>query len=249
MTMKTETDQMILAAEPEVKQPHTPMDLLSLALQHQAGIDVIERLSALQERARDYEAKVSFDEALNRCQARLERVSTDANNPSTKSRYATYAKLDRAVRPIYTSEGFSISFGEKDCPTLGKTRFVAYLSRAGVTREYIKDLTPSTEGPKGGQVMTPIHADASADSYAKRYLLKDIFNIAVGENDNDGNGPGKADPTWVEEQIEEMKRCETLEGLVDAYTSAANYALNEIKDIEAYHAIKNAKESRKKELS
>jgi hypothetical protein len=46
-----------------------------------------------------------------------------------------------------------------------------------------------------------------------------------------------------------MGRCETLEGLQDAYTSAANTALNEIRDINAYDALKKAKEVNKKRLS
>jgi hypothetical protein len=169
-----------------------PMDLLSLALENNAAIDVIERLANLQRDEREYHSRVAFDEALSRCQERCRQVSADATNPQTSSRYASYAKLDKAVRPIYTAEGFALSFGEKDCPTPGKTRFVAYLSRSGVTREYTKDLSPSTKGPKGNDLMTPIHADASADSYAKRYHLKNIFNIAIGEDDNDGNGDGRA---------------------------------------------------------
>jgi hypothetical protein len=165
----------------------SPMNLLSLALRNNAAIDVIERLAALQRDERNYQAQVSFDEALNRCQAKLTRISADASNPHTDSRYASYAKLDATVRPIYTAEGFSLSFGERDCPTPGKTRFVAFLSRAGATREFLKDISPSTKGPRGNDVMTPIHADAAADSYAKRYLLKDIFNLAIGEGDTDGN--------------------------------------------------------------
>ena len=167
----------------------TPLDLISIALNNNAGIDVIERLYALQREQRNYQTQVAFDEALNRCQAKLTRISADATNPQTNSKYASYAKLDKIVRPVYTAEGFSLSFGERDCPTAGKTRFVAFLSRSGVTREYLKDMSPSTKGARGGDVMTPIHADASADSYAKRYLLKDVFNLAIGEDDSDGNPP------------------------------------------------------------
>jgi len=176
--------------------------LLQIALENKAGIEAIERITALMERERDYQNNVSFDEALNRCQRKMERISADANNPQTHSNYATYAKLDRVLRPIYTSEGFSISFGEEDCPTPGKTRFVAYVSRSGITRPYRKDLTASTKGPKGNDVMTPIHAEGAADSYARRYLLKGIFNVAIGEDDNDGNVQG---PLISEKQEAELQ--------------------------------------------
>lgn len=175
------------------------------------------------------------------------RISADAENRQTSSKYATYAKIDRIIRPIYTAEGFSVSFGERDCPYPGKTRFVAFLSRSGVTREYLKDMTPSTKGPKGADVMTPMHADASADSYAKRYLLKDIFNIAIGEDDRDGNDDGQVDKTWLTAQLEEIERCETVAGLGEAFKAAAKIALD-VQDMNAYRSLRKASKTRKQQL-
>jgi len=58
------------------------------------------------------------------------------------------------------------------------------------------------KGAKGGDVMTKTHAAGSAMSYGMRYLLKMIFNVAIGENDDDGNG---ADiPRISEEQSNEI---------------------------------------------
>lgn len=233
----------------QVEQLATPIELLNLAIQNNAAMDVIERLTALHREEREYRARVAFDDALSRCQEKLQRISADASNPQTQSRYASYAKLDKRVRPIYTAEGFAVSYGEKDCPTPGKTRFVAYLSRSGVTREYIKDLSPSTKGPKGNDVMTPIHADASADSYAKRYLLKDIFNIAIGEDDDDGNG---GTPIIPKKRIEEVcaqlvtaKDRETLKTIFRAaYTESCQQ-----NDSYAQKAWIRAYEQRKKEFA
>lgn len=219
------TQELILTS-PEPKAL-TPMDLLSVALSKDAAIDVIERLAKLQQDEREYRAKVSFDDALNRCQERMRQVSADATNRQTSSRYATYAKIDSAIRPIYTAEGFAVSFGEKDCPTAGKTRFVAYLSRSGVTREYLKDLSPSTKGPKGNDLMTPIHADASADSYAKRYLVKNIFNIAIGEDDSDGNGANLPMPDdKLVEFLDGIKNANNVNELKGIYMAASKAAGN-----------------------
>jgi ribosomal protein L37AE/L43A len=44
------------------------------------------------------------------------------------------------------------------------------------------------KGAKGNDVMTKTHAAGAAGSYGARYLLKGIFNVAIGENDDDGNG-------------------------------------------------------------
>ena len=227
----------------------TPPELLRIALNNNAAIDVIERLTALQQSERNYQAQVAFDEALNRAQGKLSRISADAVNPQTNSRYATYAKLDAIVRPIYVAEGFSLSFGERDCPTPGKTRFVAFLSRAGVTREYLKDVSPSTKGPRGNDVMTPIHADASADSYAKRYLLKDIFNLAIGENDNDGNLPSTSDiPTpRVEQLCASIANASDMNQLHRRYMDAGREA-QKSNDRSALAAFIRAKDARKREL-
>ena len=228
----------------------TPMDLLTLALQNNAAIDVIERLANLQRDQRDYQARVAFDEALNRCQEKLKCIGADATNPQTDSRYASYAKLDRVVRPIYTAEGFALSFGEKDCPTPGKTRFVAYLSRAGVTREYLKDLSPSTKGPKGGDVMTPIHADASADSYAKRYLLKNIFNIAIAQDDTDGNpaaGESAIKPDRMAEMLDELRRASSRDQLRKIFQFAYSEA-GKNNDRRAQAAYIVAKDARMRDL-
>ena len=43
------------------------------------------------------------------------------------------------------------------------------------------------KGAKGGDVMTKTHASGAAISYGSRYLLKAIFNLAIGEEDADGN--------------------------------------------------------------
>lgn len=226
----------------------TSENLLHIALENNAAIDVIERLAALRREEREYRTQVAFDEALSRCQSKLSRISADSNNPQTNSRYASYAKIDSIVRPIYTAEGFSLAFTERDCPTPGKTRFVGLLSRAGCTREYVKDMTPSTQGPRGNDVMTAIHADASADSYAKRYIVKDIFNIAIGEDDNDGNGnPDKPriPENRVREFCERMNACATKETLWNVYRAAYIEAerINDRNAIQAYIAAKDARKA------
>ena len=158
-------------------------------------IDKMERLWAMHERLKNRAAEEAFNAAMNRAQSRMGRVSADAANPQTKSLYATYGKLDKAVRPIYSAEGFSISFNEGEGAPEGHARILAYVSHsAGHTRTYKLDMPNDGKGAKGGDVMTKTHATGAAHSYGRRYLLKDIFNIAIGEEDNDGNGDGDSDP-------------------------------------------------------
>lgn len=152
-------------------------------------IDKMERLLAMQERVMERNAEAAFNEAMRAAQGDMRQVATDANNPQTRSRYATYAAIDAALRPIYTRHGFSISYGTADAPE-GYVRVLAYVSHVGGhTRRYEAAMPADGKGAKGGDVMTKTHAFGAATSYGMRYLLKMIFNVAVGEYDLDGNDP------------------------------------------------------------
>jgi hypothetical protein len=161
--------------------------LLQIALTNNSAIDVIERLLALRREDRAKNAETEFNEALNKAQAEMVRIAPDLKNSQTNSKYASYAALDRMVRPIYTKHGFSLSFDEEDSPKTDHVRVVAFLSRGSHTRRYKKDICADGKGAKGGDVMTRTHAEAAADSYGMRYLTKKIFNLAIGEDDDDGN--------------------------------------------------------------
>lgn len=151
-------------------------------------IDKMERLIAMQERVQARDAELAFNQSLNAAQSEMQPISANASNPQTKSRYATFDKLDRVLRPIYTSHGFSLSFDEGESPKDDHVRVLCYVSHiGGHTRTYHRDMPADGKGAKGGDVMTKTHAAGAAGSYGARYLLKGIFNVAVGEDDNDGN--------------------------------------------------------------
>lgn len=228
-----------------VKQ-NTPMDLLAIALQKEANIDVIERLAALQEKAIKWDAEIQFNEAMNSAQSEIGRIAPDLQNTQTKSKYASYAALDRVIRPIYVRHGFSLSFDTADSPKPDSVRAVCYVShRAGHTRRYQADVAADGKGPQGAAVMTKTHAGGAAMSYGQRYLLKFIFNIAIGEDDTDGNGDGGMnDVAEKEEWIRNARNAEEVEKLFKpAYRTA--YDLG---DKIALSRLEKAREMRMKEL-
>src|SRR6185369_2100492 len=96
-------------------------------------IDKLERLLAVQERVIAKQAEADFNNAMTACQTEMRPIATDATNPQTRSKYATYAKLDGVLRPIYTSHGISISYSTEDSPKEDCIRVVAYVSRGGYT--------------------------------------------------------------------------------------------------------------------
>lgn len=159
-----------------------------VAMNPDVDITKLEKMLDMQERIFNREAEQSFNTSMAHAQSEMGRVSADATNPQTRSRYASYAALDRAIRPVYTQHGFALSFNTE--PTSdGYVRVVCIVShKDGHSRKYSTDMPADGMGAKGGAVMTKTHAAGAAMSYGQRYLLKLIFNVAVGEDDDDGNG-------------------------------------------------------------
>ncbi len=150
------------------------------------------------------DAEMIFNRALNKCQSEIGRVAANKENKQTHSQYADYAALDRVVRPVYTKYGFSLSFntGESAAEVV---KVICYVSHEdGHTRTYSVDMPADGKGAKGGDVMTKTHAAGSAMQYGQRYLLKLIFNVAIGQDD-DGNGAGAKAATITEEQAATMQ--------------------------------------------
>lgn len=138
------------------------------------------------------EAESAFNAAMTAVQAQMPRIAPDSQNKSTNSNYASYAAADRALRSLYTGAGFALSFNEEDSPKPDHVRVVCYVTHTapGVkrshTRPYHADMPNDGKGARGGDVMSKTHATGSAFTYGQRYVVKMIFNVAVGKDD-DGN--------------------------------------------------------------
>lgn len=221
----------------------TPFDLLQIALSNNAAIDVIERLAALQRDSLAREAEIDFNEAMNRVQQEIRRIAPDLENPQTHSKYASYAAIDRVIRPIYAKEGFSLSFSTEECPLAEHVRCVCFVSLRAHTRKYQADMPADGKGAKGNDVMSKTHARAAAMSYGMRYLVKYIWNIAVGEDDLDGCTMGQA-----ADFVMNIKAAADNVELKRAHTEAMQTALK-VKDYAAMKVFEEAKEKRKAELA
>jgi hypothetical protein len=162
--------------------------MLQMAVAQGADPDRLQKLLDLQERWQATQAKRAYDDAMNVAQGEMGRISADATNPQTRSQYASYGKLDKVLRPIYVRNGFSLSFGEADSPKAEHVRVTCKVShREGHSEIFHTDMPADGKGAKGGDVMTKTHAVGAAKQYGMRYLLKGIFNVAIGEEDTDGN--------------------------------------------------------------
>lgn len=170
------------------------------------SVDVakMERLFEMQEKQRARDAEMAFNAAMTEAQMEMRPIAADAANSQTRSKYASYLALDKALRPIYTKHGFALSFDTGDTPLPDHVRVLCYASHNnGHSRTYKIDMPADGKGAKGGDVMTKTHAVGSAATYGQRYLLKGIFNIAVGEDD-DGNSADGNDPI-TNDEVDKIK--------------------------------------------
>ncbi len=212
-------------------------------------IDKMERLMAMHERMVQRDAETAFNNALVECQQAMRTIGADKHNSQTRSNYLTFAKLDKVLRPIYSSRGISISFGTDDSPKPECVRVIAHVSKGGFTRVYKVDMPADGKGAKGGDVMTKTHATGAAIAYGSRYLLKAIFNVAVGEEDDDGNlGDKRA-------AMPEGQKADFLTAIEGADKDALAVLWDKIRaataacgDIEAHEELRAALLARKKVL-
>lgn len=155
-------------------------------------MDKLERLLSMYERITARQAEQGFNNAMSAAQAEMRPIAADANNPQTRSKYASFAALDRVLRPIYTRHGFALSFSAADGAPPEHVRVVCKVShRDGHTERPYIDMPVDGKGAKGGDVMTKTHAMGAGFTYGQRYLEKMVFNIAVGDDlDGSTSTPG-----------------------------------------------------------
>jgi hypothetical protein len=201
-------------------------------------VDKLRQLMEMRQQVEKERAEREFDAAMADAQSKLRRIRADAANAQTKSKYASYAALDRTLRPIYTDAGFALSFNTEPAAE-NMVRVTCDLShRNGHKRHYQIDMPADGKGAKGGDVMTKTHATGSAVTYGRRYLLQMIFNLAVGEDD-DGNAANDTGELISAEQVKaltaamEVKDC-TEERLLKWASAALNREVAQIGDLPAY---------------
>ena len=181
-------EKMPIAPEP-VDPSTTLLQVIANAAANPAcDVDKMLQLLAMKERLDAKGAEREFDAAMSEAQAEMRGVATDKKNASTRSEYASYFTLDKAVRPIYTKHGFSLSFNTGSAGTDTVNVLCRVSHKAGYSREYSIIMPADGKGAKGGDVMTKTHATGSAATYGMRYLLKMIFNIAIGADPDDDDG-------------------------------------------------------------
>jgi hypothetical protein len=211
-------------------------------------MDRAERMFRMHQEMVKAEAETAFNAALARAQSRMKTVAHNAANLQTNSKYAKLAAINQAITPIYTEEGFSVSFDNGDAPKPGDIRILGILSHsAGHSRNYHIDMPPDEAGAKGNVNKTRVHATGSTNSYARRYLILMMFNITT-EDDTDGNQAKKTMPEKaLADWLTAIEMAESMEQ-ADALWAQILTASTEAGDINAHEQLRGAMLKRRKEI-
>lgn len=173
-------------------QQTTPLALIDKALSSGIKPDDLGKLLDLQREWKAGLAREAFNVAMQRCQMEMPAVIRDAENTQTHSRYAKLETINTAIKPVYTRNGFSVSFAEgearrpEDCRIVLTCRHIE-----GHTEEKFYDIDRETGmGPKGGAMaMNKPQTKGSTFSYGCRYAVCLYFNVTVAGVDTDAQGP------------------------------------------------------------
>lgn len=166
----------------------------------QCDIDKMERLMRMYEAMQAKQAETEYNDAMAACQRDMPRILRDKKNTHTQAKYASREAVNSIVVPIYSRHGFALSFDTQPPATAGWINVRCKVTRGGHSEYYSLEMPPDDVGAKGNSNKTPIQARASSVSYIERYLTLMIFNIAVEDEDQDGNSMKQPD-TITEAQV------------------------------------------------
>lgn len=168
----------------ERQEPIPIMGALETALKNPEllrNVDALDKLLAMQERMIADSRRMQFVEAMARLAPQLPVIARNGELKHLDRKYAKGEDVDKAIRPLYSREGFTIQWNTAPGEG-GKVRMLAKLSHVGGHHEpFQMDLPPDVGGGKNA-----VQAIVSSRSYAKRVMTIDMFNLQIEGEDTDG---------------------------------------------------------------
>jgi len=201
---------------------NTPADLIRIAVERGDGIDILERLMALQERQQAAQAAQAYSEAFSAFKAEAVTIIKNrgvTDGPMKGKRYAELFAVVNAVTPALSRHGLSASWklSKDDRDWIEVT---CTLKHVGGHAESVSMGGP----PDAGGAKNAIQARASTVSYLERYTLKAITGLSEQEDDSDG-GRGGNDESGEVDPVLQKGRDAAMEGmpaLIDWWGSLNN---------------------------
>jgi hypothetical protein len=202
LTPKTEQNKGPVALPPPASAAGSASAVLALiervALDPGADAAKLERMTAMYEVLKAREAELAYNAAKGRILKRLAGITivknrsvlsevdnvTPQNGIGKAFKYAPLEEIDKHLRPLLAEENMDLSYSDE--PAVGGgLRIRGRLKHlpGGYYEDAFLSAPPDTTGGKSS-----VQAVGSTNSYLRRYVACNIFNIVVVGDDDDGNG-------------------------------------------------------------
>jgi hypothetical protein len=202
LTLETEpreqSVEQLLPAPPS-DGPSTVLALIErLALDPHADAEKLERMTAMYERLKAKEAELAYNAAKGRILKKLSGIKIVKNRAvlneiekgkSQKSthrafKYAPLEEIDKHLRPLLAEEDMDLSYSDE--PREGGDILIRGRLKHLPGGHYEDSLMPAPPDTTGGK--SSVQAVGSTNSFLRRYVACNIFNIVVVGDDDDGTG-------------------------------------------------------------
>ena len=186
--------------------PASPSDSLStvlglierVALDPRADGEKLERMMAMYERLKAKEAELAYNAAKGRILKKLARIKIVKNRSALYEiedqkpqkgtyeafKYAPLEEIDRHLRPLLAEEDMDLSYSDE--PQDGGGILIRGRLKHLPGGHYEDSFMPAPLDTTGGK--SDVQAVGSTNSFLRRYVACNIFNIVVVGDDDDGTG-------------------------------------------------------------
>jgi hypothetical protein len=199
---------------PPLNNPSTVLALIErVALDPRADVGKLERLTAMYERLQAKEAELAFNAAKGRILKKVAGIKIVKNRPVLSDigngkqrgtveafKYAPLEEIDKHLRPLLTEEQMDLSYSDE--PWEGGGILIRGRLKHLPSGHYEDSFMPAPLDTTGGK--SNVQAVGSTNSFLRRYVACNIFNIVVVGDDDDGNG-GTIDEVQTKTIVELIK--------------------------------------------
>jgi ERF superfamily len=185
-----------------------------LARDPRADIEKLDRMMAMYDSLKAKEAEFQYNSAKGRMLKKLAGIKIIKNRPALYKiekgkpqsgtgepfKYAPLEEIDKHLRPLLAEEEMDLSYSDE--PLEGGGILIRGRLKHLPSGHYEDSFMPAPLDTTGGK--SEVQAVGSTNSFLRRYVLCNIFNIVVVGDDDDGNG-GTIDEAQTQTILELIK--------------------------------------------
>jgi hypothetical protein len=188
-----------LLPAPPSDNPSTVLALIErVALDPRADVEKLERMMGMYERLKAKQAELEYNAAKGRILKKLAGIKIvknrsvlheiDKGKPQKGSyevfKYAPLEEIDKHLRPLLAEEDMDLSYSDE--PREGGEILIRGRLKHLPGGHYEDSFMPAPPDTTGGK--SNVQAVGSTNSFLRRYIACNIFNIVVVGDDDDGTG-------------------------------------------------------------